>query len=261
MSQALFLILMLMLPASAAAQSGQPPVTPQQPTSLYQGQQSLGDPTRLTTEQLFREIGTLEKSLNGQLSAIIKNADEFKANLTHFPTEIDQKIAQLEKLQTEVIKGNIARIGEQFAGIAIQFKERDVRGEQATLASNVAINAALQAQEKQFTAQALNFAASLAEVKTTFGKQIDALINLQSANTRGLEDKINGFKDQVNQMDTNTRTLIAAINNQVTAINGRSTGAGDSWGIMLGAGGLILGVGSFLIVLLRAPVVRKEIIT
>lgn len=218
------LLFVLLLPAVAFGQSAQPPIPQVAPVALFQGPPA-SDPTRLTSEQLFREVGTLEKSLNAQLAAIIKNADEFKANLTHFPTEVDQKIAQMEKLQTAVIRELATKDEERFIGIALQFKERDERVLQLSAGTKVAVDLALSAQKEQVVAQNLNITASLNEIKTTFGKLIDNQQQLQVNNTKALEDRI------------------AAVKDQVTAITSHSSGLSDSWGYVGVVAGLLIGAG------------------
>lgn len=249
--------LILPLPAIAQGQS-QPPVTPVAPITLFQPSQPYpSDPTGLTTALVNDKVSTLEKSINGQLAAIIKNADEFKANLTHFPTEVDQKIGAAQSLQAAIIAGHVARIAEQFGGIKLQFDERDKRTEllaaslkdalnQAALAQTTAVNAALQAQKESASTQYSNLLSSLNELKATFGKLLDAQ-QTQIANVKDDGAKaVASFKDDTNRS-------IAALTNQVTAINSHSTGIGDSWGVFLAVAGLVGIVFGIGVALFRRP--------
>lgn len=226
-------------PITALAQT-LPAPTP--PTALFQGGPQ-ADPSRLTTEQIYRAVGDLEKSINNQLASIVKNADEFKANLTHFPTEVDQKIAEMQKLQTVVTAAESAKNDERFRGIATQLKERDVRTEllatalkealnQAAVSQKTAVDAALQAQEKSSNAQAVTLISSLGELKATFGKLLDAQ-QMQIANL-----KDDSAKAIATIKDDTTRS-ISTLNLQVAAINSHAGGISDVWQVVVGGGGLV----------------------
>jgi hypothetical protein len=221
------------------------------------------DPSRLTSEQLFREVANLKANIDQQLASIIKNAEEFKTNLVRFPTEVDQKITQMEALEAAIVKGETARMDGQFAGIALQFKERDVRTDllaaslkdalnKAAIASKIAVDAALQAQEKAFTTQNANFAASLTDLKTTFGKLIDNQTLLLATNSKSLDDKIAALKDD-------TTRAIGAVKDTANATDARSHGWGDSWGVMLGGGAFLLALGTFVVMLFRGRVVYATV--
>lgn len=262
MRAGLLAVMIALLSSWAAAQQQQQQQPPVPPPTLFPGQPPQSDPTRLTSEQLFREIGTLEKSINSQLASIIKNADEFKANLTHFPTEVDQKLAQSSKLQEELVKGHVARIAEQFSGIKLQFDERDKRTEllaaglkdalnQAALAQTTAVNAALQAQKESASTQYSNLASSLSELKATFSKLLDA----QQGQLALVKD--DGSKAIASLKDDTNRS-IATLTNQVTAITAHSTGIGDSWVVILGGGMLLIAVAGLFITYNRGSSTHVE---
>jgi isoleucyl-tRNA synthetase len=195
----------------------------------------MADPTPLTSAQLFRESAQLEKNMNVQLDAIRKEATEFKESLTHFPTDIDQKMTQMEKLQAQITKALETKFDEKLIGVALQFKERDVRTDQAAISTKIAVDAALQAQEKAFAAQNLNFASSLAEAKANFAKLIDNQRDLQASSAKALDDKI------------------AVLTDLVRTSSGRSQGIGDSWMVIVGAGGLLVGFGGLIFAFTRRP--------
>ena len=203
------------------------------------------DPTKLTTEQLLREIATLEKIFNAKYDTLAKTIDGIAGSLNHHSLEDDRQITEQNKLQSEINKGRDLRIEQQFNSINLQFKERDVRTEllaaalksaleQAAVSTKIAVDAALQAQEKAFATQSANFTNSLTEVKGTFGKLLDAqqlqLATVKDDTTRA----INALKDD-------STKAIAGVKESVTTIDGKASGINTAWLALVGFGGIAIG--------------------
>lgn len=169
------------------------------------------DPTRLTTQALREAIAGVKDIIYGRLDGIEK------------------------------------AIALQFEGIALQFKERDIRVEQTAQLVKTAVEAALQAAKEGVEKQ--NYASSQAAQKSelAFTKQIDQLTELFRTGTKSLEDKItsvNKFSDE----------KIAAINERITriesaALGGRTASKDSSDSTMMivtiiaglvGVGGLVI---------------------
>src|ERR1035437_8509052 len=116
--KAIGLLLVLLLSATPG-QAQNPPLPP-------------ADPTKLTTEQLFREIGTMKEIFGAKHDALLKVVEGFDANLKSAITDRNLRMVDADRLQAEINKGNTLRIEQQFSGIMLQFKERDTRSEEHT---------------------------------------------------------------------------------------------------------------------------------
>jgi hypothetical protein len=230
-SKAIALLLALLTPGFALAQNASTA-----PTGNYNPayQVPISDPSRLTSEQLFREIGQQEKNfgqqiqaISLQIAAIIKAADEARGGLGKMSSEFDKKLEQLGKLQAALSLVQATRFDERFVSVGLQFRERDERIAQLAAGTKTAMDLALNAQREQSLTQYTNIAAAINEIKQTFTKQIDAQRDLQQSSAKSLEDKISGVKDSVTMMD------------------GHSHGAGDSIAVMISGVGLLIAFGAF----------------
>jgi hypothetical protein len=86
-------------------------------------------------------------------------------------------------LTTEQLRAEVAHLKElmveKFSGVQVQFRERDERTKEAAIATETAVNAALEAQKE---------AAGKAEAAS--GKEFDAIKTLMASNTKSQDDKI-----------------------------------------------------------------------
>jgi hypothetical protein len=180
------------------------------------------DPTVLTTQQLQREIMALREILEARLAGNDKLAALLQA-------QMDQKSsytnAEVGHLRTEH--------EEKFKSIATQFTERDIRTEQTARDSKVAVDAALQAQKEAAGAQNESNAASISKSEAAFTKQIDQIGVIINTTTKGTDEKIEDIKTRITQ------------------IEGRSAGHGETWGYVIGAIGLMIGLASVIMMVMR----------
>lgn len=123
---------------------------------------------------------------------------------------------------------------EKFTSIQIQFRERDTRTEQSSKDSKVAVDAALQAAKEAVGEQNKSSALAISKSEAATTKQIDALNTVMSTMEKGLDDKIDDLR------------------NRITGMEGNSKGRFDAWGILLGAIGLMAGLGALIGLLFRA---------
>lgn len=155
------------------------------------------DPTALTTSQLQRELGSMEKVFQGELRAlrelvegVVKAHDVFRQDLVRVPTAVDKAVGQLKELHEKWFL-------EKFDAVEGQFIERDTRTEQLARAGELALTAALsaakEAVEKQNTASAL----AIAKAETGTAKQIDQLAQLFQTSIGALDGKFNDLKERV----------------------------------------------------------------
>lgn len=213
------------------------------------------DPTRLTTEQLQREIFGLRELLEvklGEASSAVDlvrkiietrldgmdeairllqdTADKFH---DRFPVRIDEKIAALREVNEQRFNAVTATHEEKFSSIQTQFRERDVRTEQSSKDSKVAVDAALQAAKEAVGEQNKSSALAIAKSETATTKQIDQLGMLIQTMTKGFDDKIVDVKDRV------------------TRIEGTGSGVSATVGYVVGGVGILIGLGGLILAFLR----------
>lgn len=141
------------------------------------------DPTVLTTQQLYREIATSEKTL---LTAIKALADRLEARLDGMDKAIDLIQKSADKAPSEV-DTKVGALKELFMGrfdaINMQFGERDKRFEIAAHEKAIAIDAALQAQKE-----------SAAKVEERFRDDIRTLSDLVDTKTESIRQSVETIK-------------------------------------------------------------------
>jgi len=103
---------------------------------------------------------------------------------------IDEKTAHLQALH-----------GERFHSISTQFIERDVRTEQTSRDSKVAVDAALQAAKEAVGEQNRSSALAIAKSEAATVKQIDQQGLLIQTATGALNDKIEDIKDRLTRIE------------------------------------------------------------
>jgi cation transport regulator ChaB len=194
------------------------------------------DPTALTTQQLFREIGTAREIGETLIYGINQN----------ITTRIDGMDKAIELLQTStdrtpnMVSASIERLQElheeKFESITTQFKERDTRTEQTSRDSKVAVDAALQAAKEAVGEQNKSNALAIAKSEATFTKQIDQIGVLISTMQKGIDDKIDDIK-----------TRLQAIESRKLGEGDMRRGMGDVVGYLIGGVGMIVAVVALLL--------------
>ncbi len=157
------------------------------------------DPSSLTTQQLWREIASLEKLLSNKIASIEKSIDVAHQDLVRVPTEVDKAVKTLKDLHDE-----------KFSGIEQRFFD-----------NKTALDAAFKNQQEVMTKS---------EAGTT--KQIDAQALLISNTSTGLQLQINDLKERVLRGE------------------GTSTGKNQSWVIVAGVIGLVIGFGGIVMAII-----------
>lgn len=149
------------------------------------------DPSSLTTQQLWREIGALKELLGAQIEAVEKAIKVAHDDLVRVPTDVQKQVGNLRELHEE-----------KFRSIQVQFAERDVRSEQSAKDTKVAVDAALSAAEKSREQQNQSFALGVAKSEAGITKQIEQLGTLIQATSRALDDKISDAKDRLTRIES-----------------------------------------------------------
>ncbi len=128
----------------------------------------------------------LETRLNGMDRAL----DLLQELSNKLPAKIDEKINSLHQVHDE-----------KFNSIQTQFRERDVRTEQSSKDSKVAVDAALQAAKEAVGEQNKSSALAIAKSETSTMKQIDQIMQLIQNGNKAVDDKIGDVKERLTRIE------------------------------------------------------------
>jgi hypothetical protein len=167
------------------------------------------DPTRLTTQQLLRELNSLKEVISTRLDAMDKAIELFNANMTRVPTDVDKQVGNLERLHNE-----------KFSSIEKQFSNLDSRNAQLSAANERAIMAALQAAKERFDESNGSFSTAVAKAEATTIKQIEQISAMLQSTIKTFDDKIADMKDRFSSNETRISGIEARTSGQ-GAIDGR----------------------------------------
>jgi hypothetical protein len=198
------------------------------------------DPTRLTTEQLRRELATLREILETRLDAMDRATELATAQAVVIGQQVEQTrdrlreetaadVRQLRELLETRLDGMdrairlhaeiIDRVpaerdtaikhleelhDEKFGSIALQFAERDVRSEQATEGAKQALDAALLAQKELVAQQNEANSAATAKAEASFTKQIDQIGTIIQTLEKALDARITELKERIDRGEGST---------------------------------------------------------
>lgn len=173
--------------------------------------------TPLTLGALQHEVSALKELLMTEVSAMKEGIKVSHDDFVRFPTEVDKRVGSTERF----LKGKIGHVYKIHKLEIAHIKEKFIWIEQTRL------------EQKQD--QATNLAAALSSAKelvavsgTNTTKQIDQLALLVTTMGTGLNDKITDIKDRV------------------TIIEGRGSGMGSLWGVLIAAAIVMIGILNYL---------------
>jgi phage-related protein len=141
------------------------------------------DPSLLTTAQLLRELTNLRELVDARIGPIVNRLDAMDSS-------VNDKVTHLRELHEEKLQS-----------IDTQFRERDVRTDQAAASTKIAVDAALQAAKEAVGEQNKSSALAIAKSETATTKQIDQLQTLIQTNSDATNDKINDIKARLDRGD------------------------------------------------------------
>jgi hypothetical protein len=204
------------------------------------GWQPVPDPTRLTTEQLRRELATLREIIETRLGGMDRATELASTQAAAVREEIEQIRGRLRQ-ETEAEVGQLRELlearfdgmdravrlnaeivdrvpaerdtalkhledlhDEKFASIALQFAERDVRSEQATEGAKQALDAALLAQKELVAQQNEANSAAAAKAEASFTKQIDQIGTIIQTLEKALDARITELKERIDRGEGST---------------------------------------------------------
>jgi hypothetical protein len=172
---------------------GEGPVTT--PEGARIGWTPVPDPTKLTTDavnlattQMRRELNTLREILEARIIAGESDSALQLEGLRTVRPEIERSIGHLQDLHDE-----------KFKSVELQFRERDVRAEQAAVASKQALDAALTSAKELVGQQNTANVEAAAKAEASFTKQIDQIAVTISALEKGIGDRITELKERIDR--------------------------------------------------------------
>jgi hypothetical protein len=192
------------------------------------------DPTILTTQQLQREIATSREVVETKVLGIRDVFDTRFQGVDKLIGLLQEFVRTCEGIVTTQVAHLQELHKEKFNSIEKQFLERDVRMEQASRSSKEAVTEARLAAEKAV-------AAALQAAKEAVGEQ-------QKSNALAIDKSERSFTKQVEQIGTTIVTMQKTnddknddLKSRVQTIEGQRTGAGNTIGMFVGLGGMVVG--------------------
>lgn len=207
------------------------------------------DPTILTTQQLYREMGIIRELLDIKASNAAEALKKFEEtsevrfrlmeskqnDISDASESRFRQAAEWHRDQATMIIHEIKQLrelhDEKFVSILTQFGERDKRLDQLDQANKAAIQSALVGQKELVNIQNLANAAAFAKSEENFSKQIDQIQVILNTITKSTDDKIYDIKSRLDQGQ------------------GKQEGGVSTWVMMVGIGGLIFSLLSLIILI------------
>lgn len=159
------------------------------------------DPTRLTTdavrsatEQWRRDLDGAIRQITTRLEAMDEATDLRLGMFNLVPARITEEVSHLEILLTERMKSIEESQARAEGQTGLQFKERDIRTDQAATASKQALDAALLAAKELVGQQNTANVEAAAKAEASFTKQIDQTGTLISTLEKALTDRITSLE-------------------------------------------------------------------
>ena len=197
------------------------------------------DPTVLTTQALYREINQVKQLLDANVAGV---KETLSARITAIDHDLDrlQLAVEQEPAQTGVLVDTLKTLhNEKFGSIQVQFIERDVRTEQTSRDSKVAVDAALQAAKEAVEKQNTSSALAIAKSESATTKQIDTQGILITTATTSLNERIDAASATMN-------SKIDDLKDRMNRIEGGATGGHQAYGYIVGVAGSLIGIISLL---------------
>ena len=106
------------------------------------------DPTTLTTQALYREITQVQALLHSEMEGLAGRLDARITSVDHGLDRLRLIIDREPELTNQLVSNLKSIHEEKLSSIQVQFIERDVRTDQTSRDSKVAVDAALQAAKE-----------------------------------------------------------------------------------------------------------------
>jgi len=185
-------------------------------------------------DRLEHRLEALRFAMAVRIDAIDVATELRQKDTDRIPQRVDEKIAALGAVVDQKLLALVDSHGEKFASIQTQFRERDVRTEQSSKDSKVAVDAALQAAKEAVGEQNKSSALAIAKSEAATTKQIDQLGVQMQTNNKASDDKITDLKERL------------------TRIEGMGSGASSLWAYIIGGVGVLIGAAGLAFAILKA---------
>lgn len=202
------------------------------------------DPSPLTTQALWREVGHLKALTIVRLDGIQRAIDVAHDDMVRFPTDVDKQVGRLKELHATLINENDRRYTERFIA---QEKAVDV----ALITVNRAMDIAIAKVDKEFHEHLQQVRT---ETLTAFTASEKAIAKAETASEKRFES-VNEFRGQLSdqaasfmsrlEAEAKFTGLMEKVDGLTTRIDrneGRGAGMSQSWGILVAGIGLVAAV-------------------
>lgn len=213
---------------------------------------ALPDPSALTTQALWREVGHLKQLTfariddlnaitNARLDAIEKAIDVAHEDMVRWPTDVDKQVGRLKELHAMQFCENDKRYSERWVA---QEKALDI----ALTTVNRAMDIAIARVDKEFHEHLQQVRT---ETLTAFTASEKAIAKAESASERRFES-VNEFRGQladqaamfIPRLESEAKFIsimekVDALTTRIDRNEGRGAGMSQGWALLVGAVGLI----------------------
>ena len=202
------------------------------------------DPTTLTTQALYREINQVQALLHSEMEGLSGRLDARITSVDHGLDRIRLLVDREPETTTQLVNNLKSVHEEKLSSIQVQFIERDVRTEQTSRDSKVAVDAALQAAKEAVEKQNASSALAIAKSESATTKQIDTQGILITTATTSLNERIDAASATMN-------SKIDDLKDRLNRMEGGQTGGHQVWGYIIGIAGTMVALVALLFNLLR----------
>jgi hypothetical protein len=158
----------------------------------------------LTTEELRRDVSALREILQARLDGMDRATVVLSETVNRTPTAIETAISHLRELHDERFRSTEHVSQTRLNGIEQQFAERDVRTEQAAIATDSALKAALQAAKEAVFEQSQAAAKAAEKVEQSTTKQIDQIGLRIDTVAQGFDARLTELKERIDRGEGST---------------------------------------------------------
>jgi hypothetical protein len=229
-----------------------PPVSREQNQGGYRGEAALTtDPTALTTQAMQRDLNSLRELMQAKLDLVEQGAELKHSTILTLLEEMGKATmlvrAESERLWSmvdEKIRALREVMEEKFGGIGTQFKERDVRVEQMSTATSVAVAAALQAAKEAVAEQNRSAALAIAKSETSTAKQIEQMGTTIQTGNAGMNEKVDDVKDRLTRIEGSNL-------GSANSANSQQSNSAYILALVIGITSTLLGVAAIIISIVK----------
>ena len=173
----------------------------------------------------------------------------FQDALVRLPTDVDKQVGNLRLVHEERFRSIDASLGAACQQVALQFEERDKRGERESRDNKVAVDAAFAAQKEAAWEQNKSNTLAITKSELATAEKINKLEQLVTANLTGLNDKVEDLKvatyqvrQEMLQSANAIRAEVITLQSGRTAVHERTTDVRQGLQAVLGVLGTLVAV-------------------